>query len=229
MKRIVKLFAAKLLQAILLITLSSNVLYAGVTDGGVTAFRPDSPTDFVVIFTDNPGDDPLGLDAPLGVSGYDDIEGVCGSFVASVDGVNGLVCHGAPGDTVDTFTCDGNSESQSDSLWCLFSENPRSGNKAWAVKFTAGLIPTNDGDSIVRCEGFDTFDPATGCTPGVAGALPTQVNINGGYLKLDISPDGGPLDTDCQNPPHHGRMIVDSANSTLYFCTLSGWIILGGV
>lgn len=228
MKNLAKQVAVKLLQTMLLVILLSNVLYAGVTDGGVTAFRPDPPNDSFIIFTDNPADDPNDATAPLGLAIYYSDRGACENRLSGTV-IHGLVCHGSPGTFVEFFTCDAASETQGDSLWCLFSENPRSGGKAWAVKFTAGLIPTNDGESIVRCEATDTFDPATGCTSGLPGTLPTQINIDGGYLKLDVSPDGGPIAADCKNTAHEGRMIVDSANSTLYICTVGGWITLDGI
>jgi len=196
-------------------------LHAGVTEGGVTAYRLESAVTFV-LFTTDPGHDPFSAFAPLGGGAYG--LGACSTAIGGA-GIVGRVCNGTAGDTVDSFVCDSTQVTQTDSLWCLFSENPRSDNKAWAVKYSAGEIPTNDGQSIVRCLGADTFDPATGCTPPLV--LPTQISVEGGYIKLEVTNGTPPPPQDCdfsKNFSHWGRMSIDRVNSILYICTDAGWV-----
>jgi len=190
--------------------------YAGVTADGITAYRFASS---VVWFTDNPADDPFSVNGPFG--GATASLTTCSSNIFGTTGVGGLLCSGAPGATVETFTCVTGSGAPrpASSFWCLFSENPRTGNKAWAVKFVGGAIPTNGTSSIVRCQGTDLFDRVNGCrTP------PSEVSIESGYIKLDTTAGDFPLDVDCSQDAHDGRMVFDETFNRLYICTQSGWI-----
>ena len=199
---------------ILLIT-SSSTTYAGVTDGGVTAYNWASST-YLVMFTNNPSDDPLNNAAPLGAAGFTEFL-QCSSAATGTDLVQGLLCSGTSGDPIETYTCLPNifgPALASSTSWCLFSETPRTGGKAWAVKYVDGIIPTNDGASIVRCEGSDTFDSVNGCQQ------PHEISIETGFIKLDTT-DGPPEDGFCSEPEHSGRMVVD--DSSIFICLVGGW------
>jgi len=191
--------------------------YAGVTDGDVTAYRNAALTG-TVMFTDIPAQSPNSISAPLGAGTYDEFSG-CNPNVAGTAGVTGLICSGTDGDPISTYTCEfapgGTGGSPN---WCLFSENPRTGNKAWAIRFFNGTIPTNDGTSIVRCEGTDIFNPEYGCRPPAS-----EISINGGFIKLDTTDGNAPLDAYCSETAHNGRMVVDDVDNKLYICTATGW------
>jgi hypothetical protein len=206
-----------LLCTLFLLLVTSSSAYAGVTDGDVTAYRLAGNTKYVV-FTDDPLDDPDSVIAPLGTA-YMSVTS-CTASVGTAS-ITGLVCSGTSGEPVANYSCTtGNSIlNASNTTWCLFSENPRTGDKAWAVKYTGGFIPTNDGDSIVRCKGADKFDSENGCTAG-----PSEIGIKGGYINLETTDGSAPPDSDCSLDAHNGRMIVDDVNNLLYICTDSGWI-----
>lgn len=195
--------------------------YAGVTADGTTAYRLLGQETFV-IFSNVPGDDPNGTNAPLGAGNYSTGSGTC-SYGFGGSEVRGMACQGDAGSAISTFTCATTFQvPQGASSWCLFAENPRVGDKAWAVKYLNGNVESNDGASIVRCGGTDTFNPATGCTPPVP--LPTHISIEGGFIKLDVTLGTAPSGVDCDSSSHHGRMIVDDVNDFLYICTQSGWM-----
>ena len=187
--------------------------HAGVTDGGTTAYRWSS-NHSVVVFTDNPASDPWNGAAPLG-SGI-----VLGNSCISYGFPSGLACEGTPGYPVGTYTCTVGTGAVNvpSTFWCLFSETPRIGSKAWAIKFVNGLIPSNDAASIVRCQGTDMFDAENGCRPP-----PPEISIDGGYIKLDTTAGNVPLDADCSLDAHDGRMVVDNINDILYICMQSVW------
>jgi hypothetical protein len=201
---------------LILLLVTINSAYAQVTDGGVTAYRYDI-NHKVVIFTDNPSDSPSSSDGPLG-AGW--LNGIKCDATTGTAGTNGSACNGTSGDPVSTYTCDLTfAPNATNTTWCLFSENPRTGDKAWAVKFVDGLIPENNGTFIVRCEGTDIFDSENGCRQP-----PSQISIEGGYIKLDTTDSNAPLDADCSETAHNGRMVFDETTELLYICAESGWV-----
>ena len=200
--------------------LTSINAYAGVTDGDVTAYRYE-PSHAYVVFTDEPSDSPTSSSGPLGIAGLE--AKTCLAALVGGAGVSSQLCSGTFGDPVETYTCQVSglgSPNPTNTTWCLFSENPRTGGKAWAVKYVNGLIPTNDGASIVRCEGTDVFHADYGCD----AALPSQISIDGGYMQVDTTDGNTPFGGDCAETAHNGRMVIDDVNNLLYICTANGWI-----
>lgn len=205
-----------ILCALILFLLTSISANAGVTDGDVTAYRLAGNTSFIV-FTDEPLDDPNAFDYPLGagtMSGTNDCRSAVGAKT-----VDGLVCNGTSGNPVSDYVCDlTDTPNASGTVWCLFSENPRTDGKAWAVKYVNGDILTNDGDSIVRCKGTDVFYSDIGCL-----APPSQISVEGGYIKMDTTDGGAPPSRDCTVGDHYGRTVIDDVGGKLYICTQVGW------
>ena len=190
--------------------------HAGVTADGTTAYRWSGGSTFV-LFTDNPADDPDSFAAPLGTAGISELSCASGK---TGDAPFGLLCSGTPGDPIDNYACVENvagPPNATNTTWCLFSENPRIGGKAWAVKYVEGVIPTNDGASIVRCEAGDRFDSKTGCR------APSQISIESGFIKLNTTDGSVPFGADCSETAHNGRMVVDDVSNVLYICTATGW------
>jgi hypothetical protein len=208
--------------ALFLLLVTSISTYAGVTDGDVTAYRLANVQAYYVVFTNTKSDDPNSTTAPLGIGLLD--ASTCDSTAGSAV-IGGLVCNGASGDPVADYSCTtvNLATNASNTTWCLFSENPRTGGKAWAVKYVGGYIPTNDGASIVRCEGTDIFDGTIGCTSLPPVDTSQDIAISEGYIKLDTTDGKGPPYWDCSDDAHQGRMVVDDVNDTLYICTDSGW------
>lgn len=61
-------------------------------------------------------------------------------------------------------------------------------------------------------------------SPGTTGlAIPPQISIEGGYIKLDTIGDALPHISHCNDPGHYGRMIYAELNSSLYICGPFGW------
>lgn len=208
--------------ALLLLLITSSSTYAGVTADGITAYRFSEDFRFV-FFTDNPSDDtfpPVSF-APFGGGALTGTNCNSGALGTDPPIIWGRVCSGTPGEPIETYTCEVETgpANPSTTTWCLFSENPRIGGKAWAVKFVDGFIPTNDGASFVRCEGVDTFDSVNGCIE----TLPSQIGIEGGFIKLDTTDGFAPPDRNCSLTAHNGRMVVDDVSNKLYICTASGW------
>ena len=71
---------------------------------------------------------------------------------------------------------------------------------------------------------FLQFPPTPAAENGCIIQLPTQLHIDGGYIKLDSNPGFAPLNSDCEVAAHYGRMIVDDQDGLLYICTATGWI-----
>jgi len=224
------LIIVRINSSVLFIVLATGLLtsiytYAGVTADGTTAFRWDL-VQGTVIFTDNPSDDPDIPAAPLG-SGWarpDAIVWTQGGTCVSNDLaiLESLLCSGNSGVPIENYTCaPGESAvNPSNTFWCLFSENPQIENKAWAIKFVNGVIPSNDAASIVRCQGTDIFDSENGCQ-----SPPPEISIEVGYIKLDTTEGTPPLNADCISGVHDGRIVIDNINDILYICTQSGWVV----
>lgn len=52
-----------------------------------------------------------------------------------------------------------------------------------------------------------------------------HISIDGGFLKLDTTRGYPPLNVNCSEPSHYGRLIVDeTGNGTLWVCVENGWI-----
>jgi len=207
---------------ILILVLAATLItgrnaYPGVTADGTTAYRHSGVPGFIV-FTDNPADDPDGDLAPLG-AGLETGDR-CNATGTGNAGVTGLLCSGTLGDSVDAYTCASvlGAQHPGSTFWCLFSENPRIGNKAWAIKYVDGLIPTNDETSIVRCQGTDIFDPVAGCR-----LPPPEISVEDGFIKLETTEGATPLGINCSVPSQYGRMLIDNVNDLLYICSDTGW------
>lgn len=200
--------------------IASFSAYGGVTESGVTAYVWGGDAS-VIVFTDDPAPDPLDINGPLGVGA---LKGgnQCDALKVGSDGIPGLHCTGETKAPVSTYTCTSSrgGTNAASNFWCLFSENPRTGDKAWAVKYVSGEIPSDDGLSIVRCEGTDIFDSTIGCRPAIA-----EISVTDGYIKPDTTEGDAPPDIDCSLDTDIGRMIVDDVNADFYVCTNSGWII----
>ena len=90
----------------------------------------------------------------------------------------------------------------------------------WAVKAnsncTAIALPESTG--LIPCRTTDAFDPVYGCIE----PSPSEITIEGGFIKLDTS-TARPPEVHCLESAHEGRMVVDSVNGKLYICTDIGW------
>jgi hypothetical protein len=205
------------LYALFLLLVTSISAYAGVTDGDLIAYRFSGGHEYV-LFTKSQIDDPNGDSGPFGAGLLD--TNYCLSAVG-ISPTYGLACNGTFGDPVEDYTCEEQAftPNTSNTTWCLFSENPRSGGKAWAVKYVGGEIPTNDGESIVRCKGTDVFHPDYGC----GATFPSAISIEDGYMKMGTTDGDALFDGDCAEIAHHGRMVVDDVTMKLYICTAAGW------
>jgi subtilisin-like proprotein convertase family protein len=52
---------------------------------------------------------------------------------------------------------------------------------------------------------------------------PSLIEISGGYISLDVTNGAPPINADCEEPAHEGRMVYDNVNSVLYICSSTGW------
>jgi len=90
----------------------------------------------------------------------------------------------------------------------------------WAVKANSSCtaIATPEATGLVPCLTSDAFDPVYGCIE----PIPSEITIDGGFIKLDTSTERPPA-VHCLENAHEGRMIMDSVHGKLYICTDVGW------
>lgn len=51
----------------------------------------------------------------------------------------------------------------------------------------------------------------------------SQLSIQGGFLKLDVTNGKVPADNECNEVMHRGRMVYDDINDLVYYCGVNGW------
>lgn len=90
----------------------------------------------------------------------------------------------------------------------------------WAIKANSpcSAVATPERAGLVPCRKTDAFDTVNGCY----AASPSEISIEGGFIKLDTS-IAPPPEEHCLEIAHEGRMVVDSLNGILYICTEAGW------